>query len=73
MNTIKHQTPEKQKLNSDTSPQHQKNQSASFTYIGKETRKITKIIPGHPIQNSIQNAEHNTKLSETTYMKRQIQ
>jgi hypothetical protein len=39
---MRHLAPQRQKQNTNTGPQHQK--WATFTYIGKETRKITKLF-----------------------------
>jgi hypothetical protein len=39
----------------------------------KRNKKNYNIIQGHPNKNSIQKAKHNTKHSETTPTKRQIQ
>jgi hypothetical protein len=39
---MKHPAPQRQIRNTNTDPQHQK--WATFTYIGKETRKITKLF-----------------------------
>jgi hypothetical protein len=39
---MKHPAPQRQKQNSNTDPQQQK--WATFTYIGKETRNITKLF-----------------------------
>jgi hypothetical protein len=39
----------------------------------KRNKKNNKIIQGHQNKNIIQNAKHNTKHSETTPTKRQIQ
>jgi hypothetical protein len=39
---------------------------ATFTYSGKETRRITKLLKDTQNKNSIQNIQHNTKHSETT-------
>jgi hypothetical protein len=50
-----------QKRNTNTDPQHQKPKWATFTYIGKETRKITKLFKDTKIEiafrtrNTIQN------------------
>jgi hypothetical protein len=35
-------------------------------YLWKQNKKNHKIVEGHYNKNSIQDAEHNTKLSETT-------
>jgi hypothetical protein len=37
----------------------------------KRNKKNHKIIQGHPNKNTIQNAKHNTKHSETTPVKRE--
>jgi hypothetical protein len=41
---MKHPAPRKQKQNTNTHPQHHKLKWATFTYSGKETRKMTKLF-----------------------------
>jgi hypothetical protein len=58
---MKHPAPQRQKRNTKPDPQHQKPEWATFTYIGKETRKISKLFKDTKIKiafrtrNTIQN------------------
>jgi hypothetical protein len=73
--TTEHPTPQKQKQNTSTDPQHQKLKWATITYSGKERRKIKKLCKDTQIkitfrtQNTIQNIEDEYNDSHIYQMK----
>jgi hypothetical protein len=55
--------PNQHKNNKNTDPQHQKTKWATFTYSGKETKKITKVFK-ETNKRSIPNMKHKPKHSK---------
>jgi hypothetical protein len=71
--------PASQKQNVDIDPEHRKTKWATFTYSGKETRKITKLFKDtqikivlktrNVIQNILKNIREKTNTASVAYTK----